>query len=56
MNVMKQYHERTQFLTCTGKADVNQEIEKYGIIKIQTDILGHTFSIGMEGNAEYWNI
>ena len=40
---------------CTGKVDGNAENENYGIIKIETDILGHTFSIQMEGNAEYWN-
>ena len=54
-NVMEEYDKRTQFLMCTGKSDKNNENENYGIIKIETDILAHTFSTQMEGNAEYWS-
>lgn len=39
---------------CTGKKVQNQESEKYGIIKIITDVLNNEYSIQKEGNAEYW--
>lgn len=53
-DVMKKYNERTQYLLCTGKVDGSKESEDYGVIKIETDVLEHTFNTSMEGNAERW--
>ena len=54
-NVMEQYMEKTQVLLCTGKADKSKETEKYGAIKIVTNILENNFFTETEGNADYWN-
>lgn len=54
-NVMNEYSKLTQHLICTGKSDKNDETEKYGVVKIETDVLAHTFSIHLDGNATYWN-
>lgn len=54
LNVMEQYNKRVKHLMCTGKKVQNQESEKYGIIKIETDVVNNKYSIQKEGNAEYW--
>ena len=43
-NIMKRYSEVSQYLLCTGKADRTKETEKYGIVKIVTDIIENSFS------------
>lgn len=53
-NIMKRYSEVSQYLLCTGKADRTKETEKYGIVKIVTDIIENSFSTYTEGNAESW--
>lgn len=53
-NIMKRYSEVSQYLLCTGKADRTKETEKYGIVKIVTDVIENSFSTYTEGNAESW--
>lgn len=53
-NIMKRYSEVSQYLLCAGKADRTKETEKYGIVKIVTDIIENSFSTYTEGNAESW--
>ena len=52
---MEQYSKTAQYLLCTGKADESKETEKYGVIKIVTDVIENNFSTYMEGNAESWS-
>lgn len=54
-NIMEKYSETTQYLLCTGKIDKNKETEKYGLIKIVTDVIENKFSTYMDGNAENWS-
>lgn len=44
-SVMKQYTEKTRYLFCTGKADKEEESEKYGIVKIVTDVIKNEYSM-----------
>ena len=53
-NVMRQYEETTKYLFCTGNADKDCEKEKYGIVKIVTNVLDNSFSTYTEGNAGIW--
>lgn len=54
-NIMEQYSESAQYLLCTGKADKSKETERYGVVKIVTDVIENKFSTYMEGNAESWS-
>ena len=50
-SVMKKYSESSQYLLCTGNMDKSKETEKYGVIKIVTDVLQNEFNMHMYGNA-----
>lgn len=52
--VMEQYGKNSRLLLCTGKADKDKEREKYGIIKIVTNVLENVYSVDNEGNAGIW--
>lgn len=54
-NVMEHYSENAKYLLCTGKADRDKETEKYGVVKIVTNVLENEFSTYIEGNAESWS-
>lgn len=51
-SIMEQYSEVAQYLLCTGKADKSKETEKYGVVKIVTDVIENKFSTYMEGNEK----
>lgn len=53
--IMNQYKENTEHLFCTGKANKDDEQERYGVLKVVTDILQNTYSMFVEGNAEIWS-
>ena len=52
--VMKEYARISDQTFCTGKKDVVDEDDLYGVIRITTDILNETKNITVEGNADEW--
>ena len=54
--VMNQYAENVQSLFCTGNADKQKESDRYGIVKIVTNVLKNIYSTYTEGNADVWSI
>ncbi len=53
--VMEAYKEKSTELYCTGKSAPEQESEKFGIVKVVTDVLKNSYSALPIGNAEIWN-
>lgn len=54
--IMKQYKQNSKYLFCTGKVNKNDEKERYGILKVVTDILNKTYQVFCEGNTELWDM
>jgi len=52
---MQVYHKHTRGLYCTGKHSQAEESDKYGVLKVTTDIFANTYDISLEGNATAWS-
>lgn len=54
-SVMNQYKQNAEMLFCTGRVNKDDEQEKYGILKVVTNVLEKTYTVDLEGNTARWN-
>lgn len=52
--IMEQYERFAEMLFCTGNMDPKSEHNKYGIVKVITDVLNNNYRIMLDGNAAIW--
>ncbi len=52
--IMEQYEQFAETLFCTGNINPKSEHNKYGIVKVITDVLDNSYKTVLEGNAAIW--
>lgn len=52
--VMNEYKNKSECIYCTGRKNSLEEPDKYGIVKITTDVLRNKYSVEKIGNADLW--